>query len=223
MLGLRRIRSMSVRTELLFVSAVAFGWPLLGSLAHVLGPGRDRVEFSAAETGGLVLVETVVLAILAAFLRLRDARTAWFGARPCLADTARGVGLAGAAYLVYWPAALLLWRIWPPSARGGPEFVVGSMSLGTMVAVSVVNPIFEEGLLLGYLARRLHALRGPRTAIAVTVALRMLYHTYQGLHGVLFVGLLGGVLSVAYLRQGRLWPAIVAHGLLDFLPMLLAR
>ena len=41
-------------------------------------------------------------------------------------------------------------------------------------------------------------------------------HTYQGVSGVIATGLTGLVFAAVYLGSGRnLWPAVIAHGVLD--------
>jgi membrane protease YdiL (CAAX protease family) len=48
----------------------------------------------------------------------------------------------------------------------------------------------------------------------------MLYHIYQGPVGALSVLVFGLVLSLFYLRTGRLFPVVVAHVIADVAPFL---
>jgi membrane protease YdiL (CAAX protease family) len=50
----------------------------------------------------------------------------------------------------------------------------------------------------------------------VSLAIRLTYHLYQGPLAVIPIAFFGVVMTLVYVRMGRLWPAIVAHGLLDF-------
>jgi membrane protease YdiL (CAAX protease family) len=45
---------------------------------------------------------------------------------------------------------------------------------------------------------------------------RLSFHTYQGPVGLLSIGLLGLVFTTFYMRTQRLWPVLIAHGVLDF-------
>jgi membrane protease YdiL (CAAX protease family) len=54
----------------------------------------------------------------------------------------------------------------------------------------------------------------------VSVAIRLAYHLYQGPLAVIPIALFGVIVTVVYVRMGRLWPAIVAHGILDFVGLL---
>jgi membrane protease YdiL (CAAX protease family) len=43
------------------------------------------------------------------------------------------------------------------------------------------------------------------------------YHLYQGVLGALTIAPVGLLFAYWYVRSGRLWPLIVAHGLIDFI------
>jgi len=57
---------------------------------------------------------------------------------------------------------------------------------------------------------------GLVTAMNVSIAVRLVYHLYQGPMAVIPIAIFGVVVTFAYVRFGRLWPVVVAHGLLDF-------
>jgi len=63
---------------------------------------------------------------------------------------------------------------------------------------------------------------GPGVAVAISLLVRLSFHTYQGAVGLLAIGLLGLVLSIFYLRTQRLWPVLIAHGVLDFIALAIA-
>jgi hypothetical protein len=57
---------------------------------------------------------------------------------------------------------------------------------------------------------------GSTTAgVNVSVAIRLLYHLYQGGIGVIGIIPFGLIFAWWYARIGRLWPLFVAHGLTD--------
>jgi uncharacterized protein len=58
--------------------------------------------------------------------------------------------------------------------------------------------------------------RSAWTGINVSVAIRLLYHLYQGPLGVLYIVPLGLVFAWWYARSARLWPLVIAHALYDF-------
>lgn len=86
----------------------------------------------------------------------------------------------------------------------------------------VIGGFSEELIFRGYLTNRLKALLGPgKMNIVLTVLLQAiifgLFHTYQGIGGMISTGIVGLVLGIIYVNHRNLWPLIIAHGLLDTL------
>ena len=100
-----------------------------------------------------------------------------------------------------------------------PQVVAGPFRPLTIVAVSLLTPIFEESLLSGYVVTALRRRTTWQIAVAGSIVLRALCHIYQGF-GVIFIVIFGFVLAAWYARYGRLWPLIVAHVFYDFFPLM---
>jgi len=96
---------------------------------------------------------------------------------------------------------------------------VATAPIGIVVGVSVINAAFEEIFVSGYVITALKPLRGPTFALNVSVAIRVLYHLYQGQLGVLSVLPLGLIFAYWYVRTGRLWPLVVAHAIADIVAL----
>ncbi len=74
----------------------------------------------------------------------------------------------------------------------------------------------EEVIVVGYLLTRLGQLGvGPRAALVWSSLLRAGYHLYQGFGAGLGNFVMGLVFGYAWQRTGRLWPLVIAHGLID--------
>jgi uncharacterized protein len=74
----------------------------------------------------------------------------------------------------------------------------------------------EEVIVVGYLLTRLRQLGvGPRAALAWSSLLRGGYHLYQGFGAGLGNLVMGLVFGYTWQRTGRLWPLVIAHGLID--------
>lgn len=85
-----------------------------------------------------------------------------------------------------------------------------------LVVLAFANGWAEEVIVVGYLLTRLRQLRvPPAAALAVSALLRGAYHLYQGFGAGLGNVAMGLVFGYAWRRTGRLWPLIIAHGLLD--------
>ncbi|HEU0190671.1 MAG TPA: CPBP family intramembrane glutamic endopeptidase [Mycobacterium sp.] len=88
-----------------------------------------------------------------------------------------------------------------------------------LVVIAFANGWAEEVIVVGYLITRLRQLRvRPAVALGCSALLRGAYHLYQGFGaglGNVAMGLVFGWVWARSTRSGRLWPLIVAHGLID--------
>jgi uncharacterized protein len=58
------------------------------------------------------------------------------------------------------------------------------------------------------------------TGVNVSVAIRLVYHLYQGAIGVVTIIPFGLIVTWWYARTGKLWPILVAHAAIDFMGLL---
>lgn len=85
-----------------------------------------------------------------------------------------------------------------------------------LVLAAFANGFAEEVVVVGYLITRLRQLgMSNRTAMLASSALRAVYHLYQGFGAGLGNLLMGLVFSYTWSRTGRLWPLVIAHGVID--------
>ena len=132
------------------------------------------------------------------------------------ADLAGGVGLAALIGLpglaLYLAArALHLNASVVPSSLGDNWWRVPMLLL-----VAFANGWAEETIVVGYLLTRLEQLGvGWRAALVWSSVLRGTYHLYQGFGAGLGNVAMGLVFGYAWRRTGRLWPLVVAHGIID--------
>jgi membrane protease YdiL (CAAX protease family) len=234
----RFIRWLPGWAEFVVVFLAAFGyficaslWCLVADLRLSLPPGTHwRAASSAVFARGLVYTvacEAAVFLLLAAFLQVRGrAIPRLIGGRPRLRDLAAGLGLASIP-TVFSLAVLAVAMIIEPQlyARAGAGAaraaapIANHWTLAIIVLASIVNPIFEEVFVCGYVISALSPWTGRWKALGASVAIRSLYHVYQGAYGCISVGLTGLLFGGWYVRYGRLWPLVIAHGLLDFLAL----
>jgi membrane protease YdiL (CAAX protease family) len=106
-----------------------------------------------------------------------------------------------------------------PSSFFHPHVPAIGLSVVGILVTSVINPVFEETLVCGYIIKRL-ANNGAVVAITFSAFVRFLCHTHLGPAslGPLLMGFIFGYL---YWRYRELWPLIIAHSLVDFLGLLL--
>jgi uncharacterized protein len=131
--------------------------------------------------------------------------------------TAEGLILAIGTYAVCSFIYLVVYPFFPVALQPRPnELVAPDLMFGLVIAVSIVNPLFEEFFVSGYLITTLKQWRHPWFAINVSVTLRLLYHLYQGPSGTVTIIPIGFVFAQWYNRTDRLWPLVVAHALFDY-------
>jgi uncharacterized protein len=132
------------------------------------------------------------------------------------ADLGGGIGLAaliGVPGLALYLAAraMHLNASVIPSSLGDTWWRVPMLLL-----VAFANGWAEEIIVVGYLLTRLEQLGvGSRVALVWSSLLRGTYHLYQGFGAGLGNVAMGLVFGSAWQRTGRLWPLVIAHGIID--------
>ena len=140
---------------------------------------------------------------------------------PCLAW---GFGIAGPALL---GLVLVIWcerRGWLPREPELVYLLMPQTPREKMWAVLIVSPtaaFCEEFLFRGFLLAQLHDwLHSLMWAWIATSVAFGLAHCYQGWSGSIRAGLLGALLAYPVVRWGSLYPAMLAHWLIDAVALL---
>jgi membrane protease YdiL (CAAX protease family) len=173
--------------------------------------------------GGLLGVLALELAMLLAWLRPLG-RRGWSlrGVTHPIepVDVMTGVSVAFIALIGYWILFAVIAAVSPAYARAASAIHIGgSVSAWVAILVSIVNPCAEELLYLGFVANALRK-EGAAVAFSASVLLRVLVHVYQGPLGVISNVPFGAVLAAYYLATGRIWPAILAHSVMDLIALI---
>jgi membrane protease YdiL (CAAX protease family) len=133
-------------------------------------------------------------------------------------DIARGL-LLWVAILVALYVTVLTLYIFLPDTLGflrARQFT-GNVSPVVVVAASLLNPIFEEFLWLGYAVPAVTSRLGLGIACALSILLRVAVHLYQGKLAFVSVLPIAIVLTLYFARTRRIWPTVVAHVIIDAL------
>jgi len=218
---IRFIRSLPFALEFAAVMALALGLFVFSSIWVVFHPS-SHTHHSIATLIRLVFYELGVFAVLLPLLRLRGWTFAKIGLRPTLRDTGIGIALFAAAYCAWagiWFATVVLSPSTAMNILAAPV-MVERVPLALTIAVSLVNSLFEEIWVSGYLMTALKRSDNPWFAIHASVAVRLVYHLYQGTQAVLSIIPIGLIFGIWYARTGRLWPLVVAHALMDLFALL---
>ncbi|HLO94821.1 MAG TPA: CPBP family intramembrane glutamic endopeptidase, partial [Burkholderiaceae bacterium] len=208
----------SAPLEAVVVVAIAFGWFIMASLEAVAQGFPGTGSFSDEQLLNILLMELLFGGIALAFLRHRGHALQALLPTPTLTGCLVGAALCGASVLAWQvlaqavPASQLQAQPIAEIARNARP------SLAMAIALSVVNGLYEETFLLGYLVRSF-ASAGASLALGLSLLVRVLYHLYQGPLGAVSVLMFGLILSVYYWHSRRLWPAVFAHTLADALAL----
>ena len=85
-----------------------------------------------------------------------------------------------------------------------------------LILSAFANSFAEEVVVVGYLITRLRQLGLSQSrAVFASSLLRGAYHLYQGIGAGLGNVAMGLVFGYAWCRTGRLWPLVIAHGIID--------
>jgi membrane protease YdiL (CAAX protease family) len=146
-------------------------------------------------------------------------------------------GGAAAVGLVGLPVGRLL--LWTLALAGAGLFVIGvfhgigrrvgvtdsrllsqllprtNKERGIFALLSLTAGSGEELAYRGYSIPVLTPLLGVVGAVVVSTAVFGVMHAYQGALGIVRTALMGGVLAWGFLASGSLWPAVLAHILID--------
>jgi len=189
-------------------------------------PGDSSATvFTNAELLATIIFEVIQLGFLSWFLRIRGWTFEKFGLGFSWRATAVGVVLMAVTYGLALGAeysAQIIFNYDLEAAAVRAPKADPDLSMQLVFLVSVVNGIFEELFVTGYIITALTASRGMWMAINVSVVVRLLYHLYQGPIGIMTVVPMGLLYGYVYSRTRQLWPLMVAHVLLDVIGLIQA-
>ncbi len=200
--------------ETALVTAICFGWFSLSSLASAFSGFPTGKTFNDSSLWSMLIIECIQGGVALLYLRHRGHSIFDLLPTPSL----KGCGLGLALYLASSFFAILVSSVFT-SYRYTDQPIAQMVeqsrpSLVALVALSMVNGLYEETFLAGYLLERLRAY-GAHIALGLTTLLRLLYHLYQGPIGAVSVTAYGIVVMLFYWRFRLLWPIVFAHTLAD--------
>jgi membrane protease YdiL (CAAX protease family) len=205
----RPITASDTATDCVVVSAICFGWFILVS-AQSVASAFPSEPFTDASLLDLMAREAVFAAGAIGYLHARGYKVAQLMPAPTSVGTLSGLGLYVATVFISWPIVVAVSAAFHAPQPIEDMVADARLSIVPIVAMSIVNGIYEEVFLLGYLQRALEK-SGVVFAISASLLVRVAYHLYQGPSGVAYVLVFGLVLSAYFAWRRELWPAISAH------------
>lgn len=140
-------------------------------------------------------------------------------------DLPKGLGLFFASVTAYSMASYCLIRAGFPGYNTLSSPNSSGMFTATtpwlLVPFLLLNPLFEEILVRGYLMTEIIELRSSAfLAVSVSLIVQTSYHLHYGIIGALSLGTGFAVFALYYARSRKLMPVIMAHVLWDFLGLI---
>lgn len=200
--------------EMAAVTVICFGWFILNSIAAAMNGFPSGGDFNDASLWMIVLVECVLGGVALLYLRHRGHSIYKLLPTPSL----QGSGVGILIYIGAGFVASVVGSMLSPSQLA--EQPIAHMveqsrpSMLALVALAMVNGLYEETFLAGYLLEGLRK-HGIHVALGITTLIRLLYHLYQGPIGATSVTAYGLVVMLFYWRFRMLWPIVFAHTLAD--------
>lgn len=203
--------------EVVAIICLCFGWFILGSIMG-LASGVQDGAFSDPNLLEMVLFELFFGYVALSLLRQRGHTLRELLPKPHWPGVAIGAALYVLVALGCWLATALVGTHYPeqPIDR---MVATSHPSVLMVVLLSVVNGLYEEVFVLGYLVRAVGR-HGGSFAVGVSTLIRLSYHVYQGPLGAMSVVIFSIVVGVYYWRTRDLWPAVFAHMAADIIGLL---
>lgn len=206
-----RIEKFGERTEFVLVLAISFIYFIGTSLSVLLRHVRT-LELTTARALWGIAIEVAILFLIGVMLRVRGWNVTRLTERFSLASALAGLPLFGAYMMSYWTASWIALSIDPSVSRMSTMRMVVTASPVVVGVLIVVNSVFEEALVTGYVITVLSP-QGAALAITASTLIRLLYHLYQGPIATLSILPLGLLFGAVYWRWRTLWPLMVAHSI----------
>lgn len=216
------IKNLSPLAELIIVIIVGFGVFIYSSTRgfFIVTSTFDHTwtyKFTSLGGYSLVIYELFALLIIGYLLKVRDwslkdfnfdftFRLIWIG---LLLMFARNM-IGGICYKLF-----ILVNVMDEAAAKHVQFGLNADWLSTALII-VVNSVYEEVLFIGYIFIRLEKY-SPIWIIGFSLLLRASLHTYQGIIMLFSIVPMGLVFGYYYYRYRKLWPLIIAHGLINII------
>lgn len=182
---------------------------------------NTTISYGDHEVMQLLIYEIGALLFVFAFLRFQGKRFKNLGFSISLDHLTHGLILFIANYFIY----LILFRLFGSfiMTSGAAEHSTGAVaysiniSIVPLILFSIINPVFEEFILVGYIVSAIGKRFGLAITVILSVVFRLSFHIYQGPIILLSILPMGIIFTIYYWHKRSIIPLIVGHGIMDFL------
>ncbi len=198
------------------VIIIVFGYFAVRSMMLLLKYHATSIPIGNTSLSFLIVIESVLLLLFYTYCKYRRIENI-FDFQLGLKTLLYGILLFIISYVFFrllFPVLVIL--LVPDYQNLQPVFGYGvKLSFLLIVTLSVLNGYFEELFLIRYTFAVLEKYVSITSVVAISTLIRLSYHTYQGLPGVLFVMCIGLIFCLTYFRFKTFEPIVISHVLWD--------
>ncbi|HYH10332.1 MAG TPA: CPBP family intramembrane glutamic endopeptidase [Thermoanaerobaculia bacterium] len=208
---------MTSRGELLLVNLLCFG-PFAAISVIELAELRSVLLFDNTRALQILGIELVCGAIALLILRKRGWDFAALGLRPTFVQTVAGMMLMLGVNLLIGGFYELTQAL-TNSDPGAATSMTSKLTWPVLILFTLLNPLYDELFVVAYNVEAAKE-SGAAFAVSLSAFVRFVCHLEQGPIAAVTILPLGLVFAAVYWRWRRLWPLVVAHGIMDFVGMI---
>lgn len=214
------IQKLSPRTEFFLIVGLCFGYFVLTSAA-VLLRGLHEYKLTTPRVVRGIVIEIAIMVIAGWILHLRGWTFRRLGFQFSCYGLLAGVALFLVYIVLYWGGYLLVVTVNPAAQHLQVVKMVPAAPAALFILLIIVNSIFEEAAVTGYVVSALEE-QGAALSITASTLIRFLYHLYQGPMASIAILPLGLLFALVYWRWRNLWPLMTAHTIVNILSFAMA-
>lgn len=213
------IRRLSPTVEFLIVIFGSLGLSILSSTLSMIASYQANkfiITLHPGDLYSLICFEIVILVMLYVFLKIRGWTIRDFNLEINWKLAAFALVILGVNYLLTYLVyiVLVISHLIPyPSTTIFKIF----LTLPEILMASIVNPIFEEIIVIGYVFKALKKKHKGLFIIGMSALIRYSYHTCQGSIALASILPMGFLYAYVYWRWKKILPLVIAHALEDFI------
>lgn len=211
------IRGLSLPTEFCLVIVICFGLNIAANsvlLVRHFSPvtpthTRGPIQITNGNMVDAVIHDFLIMGVVLWIGSIRGWSLAKFGLRLTWKWTGAGIVVFFAFLCIQYLLGLLMRGVFHTAV----DFHTASqVTIPFIILISIVNPVFEETIEVGYFFQALQQ-HGMWLTVLASAVFRGFLHLPMGVSGFVFMVAEGLLHGFFYWRYRQLWPLIVAHGL----------
>lgn len=204
------IKILSNIIEIVLVLVVGFGLFIYSSSISISKPSKI---YNSTDAYFIVMYEIVALSIIRIYLKKRRWPFRDFHLEFNYKMVGAAIILVLARNITGWVITKILKMLNIIDSTFQATIIVSyNINLIGIILLIIINSIYEEVLLTGYLFKKFDKLH-PILLILINFILRTSYHTYQGWENLPMVFSLSLIFGIYYIKYKNLWTIIWAHGI----------